>query len=90
MGIRMGIEFFENFEELELNLQFLFNFSHEWQLEWDQLLVSEIYPTFFYSINLTVDKVYKTKNSFWMLLSIEQKVEKSLFTYICRYNFLAQ
>jgi hypothetical protein len=44
----MGIEFFENFEELELDLQFLLDFSHEWELEWespwflDQLLISEI------------------------------------------------
>ena len=44
----MGIEFLENFEELELDLQFLLNFSHEWELEWespwflDQLLISGI------------------------------------------------
>ena len=43
----MGIEFLENFEELELDLQFLLDFSHEWELEWespwflDQLLISE-------------------------------------------------
>jgi hypothetical protein len=46
----MGIEFKKNIGELELGLQFLLNFSHEWELEWespwflDQLLISvEIY-----------------------------------------------
>jgi hypothetical protein len=43
----MGIEFKKNFGEWELDLQFLLNFSHEWELEWelpwflDQLLISE-------------------------------------------------
>jgi hypothetical protein len=43
----MGIEFKKNIGELELGLQFLLNFSHEWELEWeppwflDQLLISE-------------------------------------------------
>jgi hypothetical protein len=42
----MGIEFKKNIGELELGLQFLLNFSHEWELEWespwflDQLLIS--------------------------------------------------
>jgi hypothetical protein len=44
----MGIEFKKNIGELELGLQFLLNFSHEWELEWespwflDQLLISEL------------------------------------------------
>ena len=48
----MGIEFLENFEELELDLQFLLDFSHEWELEWespwflDQLLISAHTLTF--------------------------------------------
>jgi hypothetical protein len=43
----MGIEIKKNIGELELGLQFLLNFSHEWELEneppWflDQLLISE-------------------------------------------------
>jgi hypothetical protein len=43
----MGIEFIKNIGKLELDLQFLLNFSHEWKLEWelpwflDQLLISE-------------------------------------------------
>ena len=45
----MGIEFKKNIGELELGLQFLLNFSHEWELEWespwflDQLLISDFH-----------------------------------------------
>jgi hypothetical protein len=47
----MGIEFKKNVGELELELQFLLNFSHEWELEWespwflDQLLISDFRNT---------------------------------------------
>jgi hypothetical protein len=51
IGILMGIKFIKNVGELEL--QFLLNFSHEWELEWespwflDQLLISEMLWAFF-------------------------------------------
>jgi hypothetical protein len=54
----MGIEFKKNIGELELGLQFLLNFSHEWELEWespwflDQLLISDEY-IFFIKMYLT-------------------------------------
>jgi len=28
--------------------------------------IKQIFPNFFYSINLSVDKVYKAKNIFWI------------------------
>ena len=42
--------------------------------------IKPIYPNFFYSINLSVVKVYTAKNIFRLLFSIEKQTEKSLLT----------
>jgi hypothetical protein len=65
----MGIEFLENFEELELELKFLLNFSHEWELEWespwflDQLLISVEIGSFFSNSKKVISKPTKKKQS---------------------------
>ena len=67
----MGIEFKKNIGELELGLQFLLNFSHEWELEWespwflDQLLISVFRYFNVKKLNL-MEFIRKARSVFYM------------------------